>query len=709
MSVEKKEVVFMPYKASMWDCFDSVYQAAIQDEEWNVVVMPIPYYNIGKNREILEKHYEGKKFPNYVKIVDYREYDLEIRRPEIIFYHNPYDKYNKVTQIDEKYYSSALKKYCNHLVYIPYDVVCRSIDPYRCLMPGVQNAWRIVVENSKVMEQYIQHGKLSEERVLTLGSPKYDSVLSAIKTAKIPEQWKEKLEGKKIFLYNTHLSEIISAPYVFVKKLSNIVECFEQEQGVALLWRPHPLSMETIKSFRKELLREYMDVIEKVKRAKNAVYDATAELEQSIAIADAYMGAEQSSVSPLFQITEKPMLYTNIEIDKINNTKRSMHSHSNAIVGNQMYMYSCENNVIGVVQSETGEIELLRGCAENAGGTQLVVVCCIVYQENIYFITADEKCIIKFQTNSKELKRIPIEQNYNDYAPILWKQKILFFPCFYSTTIPCIDVKTDEVTYIPTNYEKELNLGMGEKVEYLFYGTQIVDKVLYRGCYIAPIIQKYYLEEQRFEYVTVKGVHCGINNVAYDGEFYWLILKEDSRVLRWDEQKNEIVDVIDLDEYIGIKGSRWVAIQSADRIIYIWQENGTYIVRIDVEQSDIICFDCRDIPEFESPQFAQAFSHAVQYENGKIIFYPYKANGIVAITEEGSISFYKTEIDTKDILRLFPKEQVFSESMCTIPQFVQIVKEGEKEKSHIESDECGSNIWSVVKRELEDNEKGRMI
>ncbi len=38
----KLEVVFMPYKASMWDCLESVWLAARDDESCNAVVVPIP-------------------------------------------------------------------------------------------------------------------------------------------------------------------------------------------------------------------------------------------------------------------------------------------------------------------------------------------------------------------------------------------------------------------------------------------------------------------------------------------------------------------------------------------------------------------------------------------------------------------------------------------------------------------------------------------
>ncbi len=39
----RKEVVFLPYKASMWDSLESVWKAADADEQCDAYVVPIPY------------------------------------------------------------------------------------------------------------------------------------------------------------------------------------------------------------------------------------------------------------------------------------------------------------------------------------------------------------------------------------------------------------------------------------------------------------------------------------------------------------------------------------------------------------------------------------------------------------------------------------------------------------------------------------------
>ncbi len=41
----RREMVFLPYKASMWDSLESVWQAAEKDPDCDAYVVPIPYYD----------------------------------------------------------------------------------------------------------------------------------------------------------------------------------------------------------------------------------------------------------------------------------------------------------------------------------------------------------------------------------------------------------------------------------------------------------------------------------------------------------------------------------------------------------------------------------------------------------------------------------------------------------------------------------------
>ena len=71
----KKEVVFLPYKASMWDSLESVWKAADEYPECEAYVIPIPYYDKNPDGSFKEMHYEGDLYPKYVPITHWQEYD----------------------------------------------------------------------------------------------------------------------------------------------------------------------------------------------------------------------------------------------------------------------------------------------------------------------------------------------------------------------------------------------------------------------------------------------------------------------------------------------------------------------------------------------------------------------------------------------------------------------------------------------------------
>jgi len=116
----RMEVVFLPYKASMWDSLESIWKAASQDPECDAYVIPIPYYDKNQDGSFGQMHYEGSLYPDYVPVTYYGDYDFARNRPDMIFIHNPYDNNNYLTSVHPFFYSKNLKRFTEKLVYVPY-------------------------------------------------------------------------------------------------------------------------------------------------------------------------------------------------------------------------------------------------------------------------------------------------------------------------------------------------------------------------------------------------------------------------------------------------------------------------------------------------------------------------------------------------------------------------------------------------------------
>lgn len=333
----RKEIVFLPYKASMWDSLESVWKAADQDPDCDAYVIPIPYYDKKPDGSFGEMHYEADLYPAYVPVVHYAEYDFDKRRPDVIFIHNPYDECNLVTSVVPFFYTKNLKRYTEMLVYIPYFILW-EIDPenkaevesiaHFVTVPGVVNADRVIVQSEAIRQAYIhvmtnltgEHTKNSwEEKILGLGSPKIDKVLNTKQEElEIPEEWKRilyRLDGsrKKVILYNTSVSALLENSEKMLGKIQDVFGIFQENKDkVALLWRPHPLIQATISSMRPQLWREYERVVEEYREAGWGIYDDTAELDRALVLCDGYYG-DRSSLEALCQKMGKPIMIQNVQ------------------------------------------------------------------------------------------------------------------------------------------------------------------------------------------------------------------------------------------------------------------------------------------------------------------------------------------------------------------------------------------------------------
>lgn len=318
---EKKKVVFLPYKASMWDSLESVWKAAAADEEWESIVMPIPYFTKKKDGTLEEMHYEGGDFPDDVPIVDWQQYSLEEEHPNVIFIHNPYDQYNLVTTVHPQFYSSKIRNYTDKLVYIPYFVHRNdTVKEDYCVLPGTLYANVVVLQSEKVRQQYIRYytaalpelaervgRKAIEEKFQALGSPKFD--VKETGSDAVPEEWKEFLDGnKKVLFFNTHLNGLIAGKSEqFLKKLEWVFGFFQTREDVVLLWRPHPLMVDTARSMNPAAVEPYLRLVEKYREEKIGIYDDSKELHRAINLSDAYYG-DMSSVVELFRNQGKPIM-----------------------------------------------------------------------------------------------------------------------------------------------------------------------------------------------------------------------------------------------------------------------------------------------------------------------------------------------------------------------------------------------------------------
>ena len=315
----RNEIVFLPYKAAMWDSLESVYLAAKADPDCDAYCVPIPYYEKNPDGSMGKMHYEGLDYPDNIQVIDWQSYQFEERKPDAIFIHNPYDSCNYVTSVHPRFYSDNLKRYTDCLVYIPYYATAGGMSEGQSLCPAYINADYIVIQSEDYRKFFDK--RLPDNKFLPMGSPKFDRVIHKCQNPpEPPAEWKlsksqlERMKNSKVYFYNTSIGGMLANTEAFLKKMRYVFDIFKGREDACLIWRPHPLLESTFSSMR-GMYKPQFDALKKEFVEENiGILDETTDIENTIALSDIYIGDSGTSVTSLFGVAGKPLFILNNNI-----------------------------------------------------------------------------------------------------------------------------------------------------------------------------------------------------------------------------------------------------------------------------------------------------------------------------------------------------------------------------------------------------------
>lgn len=449
---ERMEVVFLPYKVSMWDSLESVWMAADADPNCDAYVIPIPYYDKNPDGSFKEEHYEGDLYPAYVPVVHYNDYNFEQRLPDAIFIHNPYDQYNNVTSVHPFFYSKNLKKYTDQLVYIPYYATAGGMSESQSTLPAYFYADYIVIQAPKYRKFFDVN--LPESKFLPFGSPKFDKVIRMCKNPpEPPAAWKDKMAGKKVYFYNTSINGMLANTANFLKKMEYVFKNFADRDDVCLVWRPHPLLESTFISMRAEYKPIYDALKKYYLESDFGIYDDTPEITNTIALCDAYIGDAGTSVTSLFGVAGKPLFILNNDIHTLpgeDDWKGIVYQTPLQTMDGVFHNQYCvtQGNKLYYAPNDDLHYEYFCDLSEYAGGGYYIRA--FDYEDKIYVFPNNAQHILVVSQN-KKIRRIELKNEVEqggvfagfwicgDYAFLL--------PNRYSSLVR-FNMKTEEITYL---------------------------------------------------------------------------------------------------------------------------------------------------------------------------------------------------------------------------------------------------------------------
>lgn len=311
----RKEVVFLPYRASLWGYMQPLWQECSLMPDTDVYVIPIPYYDKSPVGKLDTEYYDGKNFPEELEVIDYNTYRFSEHLPDTVYVQAPFDNDNFSFSVHPYYYSSNLKKYTNNLVYVQ-SFVHEEIMPgeeraYKAmnqyvLSPGVVNADRVIVQSEHMKDMYVrklvEYFGASTENIwrdkITSDYPEvYDLQRNISADTNSISDLRKRCFGtkedtsKKILLYNIGVGSLYEYKDKLIEKLMSSIDVFDNNKdGVFYIWRSDPLIDKFVKKSNPELYDRYLACVECFVNKQLGIFDDKTRPDILVELIDAYYG-----------------------------------------------------------------------------------------------------------------------------------------------------------------------------------------------------------------------------------------------------------------------------------------------------------------------------------------------------------------------------------------------------------------------------------
>ena len=269
---------FLPYKRSMWNSMESVYQECLKSDAV-ACILPLPYYLMPEKKVVCELDL----FPaNALDISMLKKISFDY-----LVIHYPYDGNNKVTSMLPEYYTAQLRNY-GKIIFIPYSCTPGIFTRLHSGLANIDYAFLRSEEECKAfIAEWKAHGVDFTDRVFGYGSPKMDAI--------------EKCSRGSATLVVNSLGPYLNAPFVKLQAYQHVI-INEIGRGRKVIFRPHPLLRQTIKSMRPDTEAEYNKFIAWCESRDNVRIDESEDLEGALSSAD-YLISDPSSVLEMWMST----------------------------------------------------------------------------------------------------------------------------------------------------------------------------------------------------------------------------------------------------------------------------------------------------------------------------------------------------------------------------------------------------------------------
>lgn len=295
--LSRREIVFMPYKASQWAYVEKMYES-LKDETTDVRVVVLPYYYKEYDGTCKEYVYEGDDFLKELNVINALDYDVELYHPDVIYIQCPFDGENKTLSVVNEFYSDRLKEHTDKLIYVQSfmldDFTKANEREYKnmysyCTVPGVVNSDEVIVWSDHIRSMYIE--KLTEfagEETRQLWEGKIS--VHTYCDGEIKQLKGDGCVAKKTLLLYTSVSGLLEYKERAVDKLKNVLTVLEEyKDTLDVVWCVQDSVETVLNELEPQLMQELKQLFDSFKKCGYG-YLCNDSDNQSIISCDCYYG-----------------------------------------------------------------------------------------------------------------------------------------------------------------------------------------------------------------------------------------------------------------------------------------------------------------------------------------------------------------------------------------------------------------------------------
>ena len=564
----KMEIIFLPYRAAMFDALESVYLAAKDDPACDAYVIPIPYYEINTDKSLGISHYDGKLFPSNITITHWEDYDIKSRHPDVIFTHVPYDEMATNFTVHPDYYHKELRNFCGKLIYIPYFVAGTPL-PYLANFagtPGPIHSHHTILESEPVRQFYINcYKKIAKEqnatkylgdlyeKFLSFGSPKYDKAINSKREDyTLPKSWNNiiyKPDGtrKKIVLFNTRWQAWIRSAEQYFIKMRQVFDFFSNRDDIVLWWRPHPNCEKNFRTFLPDKLNDYHSIVDEYKKGGWGIYDDTADSHRAVACTDVCYG-DSSSFNRVYSVSGKPVMLQSIHVFPANDAYHTVCPQCLCVDGNSIWFFDVNINALFKHSKTTNNTEFI-GLIPNHEfrGTRLVSSLLLV-DKKLFMTPCASNEIIIYHTDTNKFSTISISKDIAAKKPIynvrskfkrsfLYKNYVFFVPASYPAIIR-VNIDTHEVDYF-TEWAEEVIKNWDLDAVEITRDVCVAQNDIFMLINSSNHVVIFNMDDCTHQRKKINNYNNQWDAVCYDGENYWLYAST-HMIVCWNPGTNKV-------------------------------------------------------------------------------------------------------------------------------------------------------------------------